>query len=406
MKKWQPDLPHWLRLSLEMWFVYLLLFPVYMDTAGYTPPIPFLAVVIAGIIVISFFIRNTKKLKYSLLSIPIVITAALLGGFHISMAIFLSFTLFWRVRAHLTGDQEGTEIKVLFLSLFTGVFYYLLFQSAPYHWLILIFLSLQFFGSLLVIAVNNTLKAATNGEQKRRHMRWTVTMLLGVGGMGLLVALFTPIITAAILFITRTFIYAVGWLMSPLLFLFSGIEGEDIVMEEGEDEGDEEAPLLFEELGNVDVDSTFIGSITFYWIVAGILFLLAFIYLIRKKTSRPARSKDESFEEEAIRLEVEHSNWDWLKKRVTPKHDVRRSFLKLETAMAKKGLGRSFPQTAEEWLLELPIEEEEKERIYSTYERVRYGEEEVSSSEQKAFKQTISTVIKRIKRHKEDELSK
>ncbi|WP_026690788.1 DUF4129 domain-containing protein [Alteribacter aurantiacus] len=398
MRNWQRNLPMGLRLFLEMMFVYLLLFPIYMDTIGFPPLLPFFITVTFGALLYGVTIWRAKKPWHASYAIPIVVGLSMLTGFHISIALFLGFVLFWRVTVHLSEDMEGSEMKVLFFTIFTGLFYYVWLQQAPLRHVLILFVMGQFFATVITLATVNTLNASGSG-QKKRHFKYVGALLLGIASLGFGAALFTPVLTSVFLFLVRTITAAVGWILSPILFLFASITPTDVPEESLPPMGEELVPDD-EEYIPINVDETFIGSMTFYWILAATLLLLAFLYVMRNLRTKQRTIEKEDYQDTSITPSTSDNGWTWFKNKVKPKHEIRRSFLKLEMALGKKGYGRMYPQTAEEWLATIPVDPEEKEHLTTTYQRVRYGKEEITSEDKRAFHQTVASIIQRVKKEK------
>ncbi|PYZ97078.1 hypothetical protein CR205_00270 [Alteribacter lacisalsi] len=69
----------------------------------------------------------------------------------------------------------------------------------------------------------------------------------------------------------------------------------------------------------------------------------------------------------------------------------------MEHSLARKGYGRLAFQTADEWLAPLPAPDSAKDTIARTYQKVRYGGEQVSKDERERFKQAIRHVMTEVK---------
>ncbi len=369
-----------------------------MADPGFPPVLPFVTTVVTGGLIIYGFLTKMRKVGFTFGSLPFVFGIGILVGFHPFIALLLALAIYWRVYVSTRNDTEGNEIRIFLLTLLVGCIYYVAFQHAPYQTLVLILTTVQFFGALLVITLSNMTRSSVHTEHKKHHVRWTMIILLSVGTLALAAGVFAPLFTKAILFLTRMVTIGIGFLFSPILYLFSLMNIydqplEEESMDEGEKGKDEE--ILFHE---VDVDETFIGSMTFYWILSSILLIIVFIILIKKvKNETSQKMQIEAFDEQLITLQPSTSSWKNFKNHLIPNHEVRRQFYKFESTLAKKGAGRKASQTAEDWLSSLPADSSDKETVLQTYDKVRYGNKEVSSQERAHFKKAIRNIMKRVK---------
>ncbi|PYZ97079.1 hypothetical protein CR205_00275 [Alteribacter lacisalsi] len=327
---WQRSLPALMRTGLDMLFLYLLLFPVYMDGPGYPPPVLYTAVTLIGAGVFFTLLFKFKPAGYALSVVPVMIGGAWLGGFHIGTAAIIVLFLFWRLISHMRNEGDSREVTVLILSLIVGTVYYLLLSEAPSHQAILYVMIAHFFATAFVLALNSAIGSGLAARQLASHLRWTAAVFGAVAVLGLVAGLFTPVLAAVFFAGFRILLLAGGYLMMPFAYFLSMIlpeNTEEEVMENpSESEGDGES--FFPDMEEVDVDETFIGSIAFFWMVGGLLLAGGFLYaLYRLRKDKETSTASEHFQDEPSH-EVNQlpRSWETLRNILKPEQEVRRHF--------------------------------------------------------------------------------
>lgn len=86
-----------------------------------------------------------------------------------------------------------------------------------------------------------------------------------------------------------------------------------------------------------------------------------------------------------------------------PDHPVRKDLFQLQKWAGKHKLGRAFNETLSGWLSSKKLSDSRIRTIQEGYEKVRYGGQELSSSEASRYHQAVSEVKKELKQQIKDE---
>lgn len=86
-----------------------------------------------------------------------------------------------------------------------------------------------------------------------------------------------------------------------------------------------------------------------------------------------------------------------------PDHPVRKDLFQLQKWAGKHKIGRAFNETLSEWLKSRSLSDSRIQTIQEGYEKVRYGGQELSSSEASRYHQAVSEVKKELKQQFKDE---
>lgn len=125
-------------------------------------------------------------------------------------------------------------------------------------------------------------------------------------------------------------------------------------------------------------------------VAGGILLLLFLIYILKRaKTKKNGVLVHDNTPDEKLSAVKKGSLFSRFLSQARPSHEVRRQFLGLENALAKRGYGRRPDQTVQEWLDSLPIDRELRTHIAAVYYKVRYGNGNVSHEERESFKVAV-----------------
>lgn len=127
-----------------------------------------------------------------------------------------------------------------------------------------------------------------------------------------------------------------------------------------------------------------------WWTVAAILVLIVFLYIWKKKLLFNNRA-DAALTGNVSALTSSDLNGSAFGKRrwLQPKDRTRKKFLHFEKTMDKRGYGRLPGESAPLWFERLKLSCDEAESVLQVYEKVRYGEEEITNEDFSLYAKAI-----------------
>ncbi|WP_026672717.1 DUF4129 domain-containing protein [Alkalihalobacterium bogoriense] len=381
-------------LLIEITFLYLVFLPFYM-TAGTVPPVfPLLIILVCAYYLNHVLLKKWNSKKVGFITIPVIAVLAFIVGFYYIVAILLAGYLFWRIVATIEGETEAWHL--FFTTLIVGVVFYLHFFSLENNYLFLLLVVIQFLLVISLKSFQSPVSVEFTHRDRHSFIGWNFSVLfilVVITAIGWAVyAFFVHII----LYVMQVIVFLYTLLSIPVFYIIELFVRENEVMEEGEraeslQEGlEDDASQLLEILphfGWVEM----VGSLLLW----GIFLTIAVSFTLRVlKKRRAVRFQSENtivYDGDNDVEELNNTSSFWRRKK--PKHEVRKLLLGLELTARKKGIGRKQGQTLEEWLLHLPLHDDEHKReIINTYTKVRYGHKHVSKEEQKQYAQHILAV--------------
>ncbi|MDQ0254011.1 hypothetical protein J2S74_001384 [Evansella vedderi] len=403
MKQWQIEIIRWTNYSLEALFFYVLVFPLYAVYGSFPPVMPYIFVIITSAIVYGFLLHKTKSTSTSAIGLPIVLIVGGIGDFNLLMAAFLAVMTFWRAVVHFEEYDRTNEFPVFLMTLGAGIIYFFWFSDFDGRQMLLFLIFAHFLLAMGLKTLSMTLHSNVSEEQKKSHLKWILGALLTVSSFSLVLSLIFPYLQWFFIQLARLVFYTAGLIVSPIIYLIRLPRsdgpgyGDSSLSLEGEDERRD----AFETL---EMGESFLSFEQFFWIISSILLLLV-VYLIIKRV-RNVETKQIEFTEireaELSSLKKTGSFWSSFRQGRVPKNEIRREFYHFQESLVKSEWARNGNETVEDWVMRLPISNSLKETVIKNYQKVRYGNIEVSKEQQKEFKEAIKQAKKEIKTHEKN----
>jgi hypothetical protein len=132
-----------------------------------------------------------------------------------------------------------------------------------------------------------------------------------------------------------------------------------------------------------------------WWSIAALLVLIVVIYIWRKKLLFNLRA-DAALTGNVSALTSSDINGSAFGKKrwLQPKDRTRKKFLHFEKTMDKRGYGRLPGESAPLWFERLKLSGDDAESVLQAYEKVRYGEEEITNDEFSLYAKAIKNFEK------------
>ncbi|SFF90912.1 hypothetical protein SAMN05216353_11348 [Halobacillus alkaliphilus] len=350
------------------------------------PLLSFITVVILSLL----FFLGASKLSSSFL--PFIIVAVLLAGIGVVMGVPLVFSLIlsgflvWRYLLH---EQEPDRENERFMLLFTTIiaFVCMLFFAQPE---IIIVLALQYGVIILGYFFSHYIEVSKSDRKKGKKK--IVMLILGfAAGASGLAALFQPlrlIITSSWQAVSMVFLKGIqgfffilehtGFEVSeiePLAELNQEQEGSEILRDSDEppSSGDAEPSEQLAEAAQA-------GTVVL--LIVGIILILYIMYRLRnkKRSDRVDRQKL-TYKSYALQYSDEDHESVWRFNRSPADGPVRKKFLQFENYAQKCGYGRKYNESLQNWFERIGITAEN----LHLYQKVRYGNEQLSNDETSLF---------------------
>ncbi|MCA1029751.1 cation:proton antiporter [Bacillus timonensis] len=374
---------------MEVLFLYIALFLLYIHTEIIPPFFPFL--LICGIGGVSFayilsLMKSNTPYFLIMLFVPVVAYISSMFGLSFGVSLFLAGVVCWRIVSHYRRDTKITESSILNVSLGGGFLIYLgaAVQGYPHRELILyLIMALLLFFMISKILTSLYTSSIANQDHLAKKQSGSVIALFGLmvaGAVGLAVVL--PFLLKKVLTLLLTVsgygLYAVSG------SLFGAVE--KVKQMDPEARGDEAPPMgwdqALEDLNPITDMVNFLTGVNF-WAIVGILciILLAILlfFLGKRKFILPPSEEEEDRHFNMATNSVEGTvKKARRKKRKTPQEKIRKLVFELEMLATTKSKGRLHFETVAEWLQREKFLEPS---LVSYYERVRYGEQQLSEKE-------------------------
>lgn len=388
MKKWQIEFVRWTNFLLEVTSLFIFIMTAFLAVGSFPPALSYVLTIIFGSGIFIVLQKTFKSNIITLFSVPLLLIFNLVIGWHWFFAIILSVILFWRL--FVLADDYYPEYA-MYLSIFTvmvGVFMYGFHTNTVHNSsAILIIVILHITGTSFVNMTNSLF--SSDGNEKNKDFTkivifHTVIALVTINGK-----LLFPILTKILRFFAELIAQLAGRTGKPLIELFPEVPDE-YVPQDGE-RFDIDYSEQFATPKPTPLDPN-----TFLILIIVLIVILIINALLKKKRLQKVNDYVELDENESIVIEKIPKNYE-RKKRFKVVNPVRRSLLGLEKSLAKTGFGRRYDQTIEDWLSTLQTDVIAKEIVIQKYEKVRYGDMELSKEELSAYKKAIALLKKSIK---------
>jgi hypothetical protein len=373
----------------------LFLFYVLLQQGGSWLDLALYAVALLPIIAVSGALYIYKTSLFKLTLVCTVLISALSFWFLTSSILFssiLAIVIAWRSLENWQ-DPFKTDLEII-LSI-SAIFALLLsFFFKDGFTVMYGAVWLQF---MLMLAIKMTVHYFKNADGEKVWRDFSVPLFL-VALSGVVFALLGPLkqfiywVLDGILFLMYYVVAVPLWklfslLAVPIAYLIKLFKKDD---EEGKLEvgkNEEILELKPQEFAN---DYSLL-----WWSIAALLVLIVVIYIWRKKLLFNLRA-DAALTGNVSALTSSDINGSAFGKKrwLQPKDRTRKKFLHFEKTMDKRGYGRLPGESAPLWFERLKLSGDDAESVLQAYEKVRYGEEEITNDEFSLYAKAIKNFEK------------
>lgn len=350
----------------------------------------FILILLVSAFVFTFFAYRELSVVFYILMVPILAVAFYMTAYILSLIILFSILLPYRyyrieqteIKRREAGYLGASGLLVVFLMVFNG--------DNEVIWIFLIQFLITFVGYYLTNLML-TSKALRTGLLLQ-FAKMSGFILLGV----LVAYLFiSEIVTRIAGVIWQGISLFIVFFSSIVSGLFSWVQPDPTIYEE-EQENDDKG-IQKSELGESIMDGVESYAII-YIILALTIMIIALIILFLKWRRAPRDASDELDEtiyelsNDKMQQQAQQSrkrSWRDIFKR--PEHPARRLVYQFEKKLFKSKHARYSHETLEKWLGRIGDGTE-----LEVYQRVRYGDQEVSADELNELKQELNNLAERL----------
>ncbi|WP_100012425.1 hypothetical protein [Lentibacillus sediminis] len=363
----------------EAIILFLLAIPVFHFFYQWIPYWSYLAIVGAAGLIFSLFTKVTANYSWYFLFIPFLFVLFYMAGFPMEAGLVFTLLLTWRYIKIRGADDRGTENNYLFYTILLGALMSLLIQDTE------IFLLVIAQALLLLTGYYISLFAVMEKQERKKA---NSAMWLGAAGIfAAASAIFLYFFEEGRYLITiiwQGFAQLLGMVLGGLFSLLpfdqlKGLNGTDGTMELEEGAPPPDQDQMAQQVNTLNESSPPYVAIVIAAILLGII-----VFLIIRKFKQTFDQVDKKQDTETPHVDLDKENGkkpslagrlmkNWRKK---PDHPVRRSIMELEQQAARQNKGRHPFETLEDWIKRIPLELDSE-----VYQKVRYGDEDVSDQE-------------------------
>lgn len=390
MRNSHPIITYAYHFLSESIIIFLIALPIMHHRLHWVPYWSYLAIIIGTCIVFSIVTRFTANYFWYLLMAPVLFGMFYLFHYPLESAIVFSVLLVWRyidIRKEEIISRENTYI--LLTLILTAVNSVLVSDAR-----MMIYPFIQFV--ILVIGYISSHLAVVEKEERKQF-----DSKLSLYFVGLLA------VSAGLLFVLYDYArYFVLQIWGGILALFTGALGalsKILGLFDIEKKGWDDQPV---EGGSADGDGywnelqefNFIEAITWVVVICAVVFFagiaLFYLWILFRKRFRGEITQEELSEAvsyTSINDNKEPVNWS-IKNNIKslfkkPNHPIRKLVYQLEQKAAKTKKGRLEYETVEDWLARIGLDAN-----LETYQKVRYGNEDVSEQEIVDLKEQLKEI--------------
>ncbi|WP_077622218.1 hypothetical protein [Sediminibacillus massiliensis] len=334
---------------------------------------------------------------YFLLGCLIVLFAVVFLDYSFPLTLLTAGCFSWRWISHQKDADQQNEKQVLIWSFVLIAIYTFFWDQSLYIWIGFIQLTLLVGGYMT--------RHIASMERDRLAATASLLLFSSIFTFGLLIV---PFIFPSVRFVFRQFLQAVVYIFGTLvggLYSFVGFFGFEL--KPSEDNGSSETtqemgagdsfPNLRDEFDPAVVNQAVDILTWIFWSCACIAVILLIVYLSRKninqeKTTSPQVDivtmslHDKAAGPERNSIFISRAGLG------KPKNSVRRLFYDFEKFAVSAGCGRKKHETIEEWFNRIGL----SANHVDLYQKVRYGEIQLTEMEIREFKKSINGLKDRI----------
>ncbi|MEN2768400.1 hypothetical protein [Ornithinibacillus xuwenensis] len=364
--------------------LYLIVLPFMFYYYDAVPGWNYLLLLAGTCLLFLLFSNLTKSNLPYIVVIPVIILSFYLIGYTLSLSILFTGVLVWRyvaIRSKAFLSNEANYLIITFLLTLLGLFILKEFY-------VILFLFVQIFTILIGFTVSNLVVIE---KEERRQVNRSVWLKWGS---------FFSIITILILSLADTAtIFTKGvweFFGNTLTLLVSGVAKvleflniNDLFHPENEEQQSEEIGMSQEQTPLPEFENHDGNFDIFFAIVVTVMliFLLVIIYRVLKskpKEENHSDAVDFMKTEEKLKRPKRMLSRPFKRRKVRIKHPIRKLVYEFEQKAASLELGRRSYESIENWFNRVGLEGN-----IDIYQKVRYGEQEVTTLEEKDLRYTL-----------------
>lgn len=393
-------------LLIEIIFgMYILLLPYSLQNMV-IPIIPYFLLMITCCFIFMLMLIKFKekaKLLFFILILPAILLAGNWIGFHITGSLLIGLFVFWRTISHYNEHDKQNGGKWILFTILMGIFLIYFAGLFSDHYMFLI--SMIMIGQILFIIIGGFIRRWLEVEtaiiNKRNFLLSLIGLLSVIGVIGVILTAGMKLYEKLFFSILNLGATAFAFIASPF-FKWAEVQnwsekmekiqsmqgtGEDLVIP---------SKIEFKE-GTSNFDPALIASIIF---ILGLTILFYYIYKRHKKRNTEMTIALKGFSSENFSTT---ENELFLKriKTATPKNSIRKEVFAFERLAQKHKVGRLPFESLSEWMRRIEIMD--CEDINTIYEKVRYGHNSYSESEERLLKEKLQLKKREIKERKKNQ---
>jgi hypothetical protein len=343
----------------------------------------------------SYWIVRHFDLKYIYVLTPIFIIILIFFGHYWLTAIILPTVSAFRLE-QLYNSLEHSLAELSVVCAFILLILINIFQlnalaeyTTLFHILFIFMILFYFLGKLIVLLSDHQY------QQKSTIYCFTLISVL----LLILASLIMPIykyFSSLIHWVIAQLLNIFAVIISPVFNALEELEFNPPDIENQENEGTEENfEELFDESSQsfLNIDGSYI---IIFVLVLGICITL-FLYFKRRDVLHKQSVNTKSVDT-YINQNTEQKK---LRKIQPPEHRIRKEYFYFEKWLAKKGLGRYYDETIEEWVRRLDLKSIINQRDLNKYQQYRYRDTDLDEAEFLAFKESIDNIKQQLKSWRE-----
>lgn len=396
-------------LVIEIIFGALVIFPFYSLQGMKVPLLAYFFIMFISCLLFLFLLQRFKekgKLLFFVLLFPIIIIGGYGLNFPVLFSLLVSFFVFWRTMSHVNEQDKQNEGKWILFTILLGIF--VIFSAGISSPANMTTISALMIAQVLFIIIGGFIRRWLNLDieikNKKQFFLPFFSILLFIGIVGSLLTIGMNAIRALFFSFLNIGVNIIAFITKPFFNWAESQDWSEQIEKLTSSQDSEESPVAQKELDeigqNVFLDPTIIATIIF---IAILLFFFYYIYKRKRKDiSGEKEGNISGFSTESSFI-TESSAFFRRKKILPPKNPIRNEIFAFERAAKKMGLGRWPFESLPEWMQRIGIIHSSD--IITIYEKVRYGENHYTKSEETHFmegiektKQQLKT-MKRIKKH-------
>ncbi|WP_077329508.1 DUF4129 domain-containing protein [Virgibacillus siamensis] len=384
----------------ECFFLFTVMEILYIIAHGLVPILPIVLVIMLNGVFFLFF-HNKKAIPLPIL-LMLILGSLLLGfftGLNIYASLIWTSMVSWRSYVHFVKvDIERENQHVLFIvSLVLCLIVYFPLTDVAYNEILLMLPFIQFI-FLILLKVLGMVQTQIYSNS-RKYMIWAAGTVVSAVLISFLGIYLFPVFNRILVAIITGIGAAAGLLIYPVKWLLQLLIGDDAIELKKDDEKEKEAEKkeLLEKMNEQGDTVSFLNYELIVLAVVVIILIVIGIYFYKRKISIDVDDADSN----PIKRQASHTKVNRRFQRIRPPKDaIRKKLYQLQKTLAKKGFPRYEYESVEEWFRRLNFNVPDMQAVITGYQKVRYGNLELSQRERERFEKGIKQLMDEAKLNK------